>query len=406
VRVLLCAAIVAALVSFIACTSPAADTNEVTPAGTTGATDASAGAKTGSTTVSVNLSSPQGDSRAISVSAGSALLDYYEIYFRRTDWSGTGTTADGVATLSPSEIFFGSGKPGGRAATISLEGIAPGADGTAFDILLLGGKQATADTNRILTAVAYEGSKAIKLGVTNSITLSPSFFGVFVNLFANDGTANDDMGGTWMSSPQGYVGFDVPDDDSITYYPGLSVNSAMTPLITAGFATAALSSTSGLNWLANGSYGLRTVGSPSWKTGASGATFSTSFSAPLTRIVAVGATGRNKILGADPVTFKYGTYVNTTKTLYLVGNTYGKLYAHLVINPFGQTHKGNRWYIQAGLNYLDLETLDPETASSATFAGGARALKFGNPDSLGRHLPDNDWAQSPETLVIEVEGIN
>jgi hypothetical protein len=440
--VLLCAAIVAALVSFIACTAPAADTNEVTPTGTTGAAPTSTSAKT-TATVSVSVTSPAEDSRAINIGIGAAELDYYEIYFRRHDWNKTNAYIDGDfaqqpptvgnnADMEPEEIFFGSGKIGGKAANITLTHIHP-EKGTRFDVLLLGGRKETADANRILLAGAFlntgtEGTSntdyattdtvagasntrgvLIKLDRVNQITLSPKFFTVWSKLSTSDGNpATTDSASV---RAQGYIGQDIAAGTS--YYPTMFIGKSVATLQKAGFT---LDPEDG--WVTSGSakWGIKSINSQAWMPGKSTAAGGNVALTGGSLDTAVVAWTTDFVFYGPEITFKDGAgdSINDldTQVLNKVANTYGKIYAHVAFNPFGQTLKGTPWHIQPGLNYQDLSIYTTEDGASATIDGGAVVLRFGDPDSVGIHLPVNtayetaDPPAEPGTTSIDFEGFN
>jgi hypothetical protein len=406
IRPCLCAlAIVAgALVSFIACTAPDADKNEPTPAGTVAST------KTKSATVTVNVSLPQATSREISLAAGRVLLDYYEIYFLKHDHT---------TPIAANEIFFGSGVPGGRAASITLEGIDPTV-GTRFDVLLLGGRQATADANRILLAVDYQNDGTepaatsldtpsaetgdnnygvlIMPNRVNAITLTPDWVETRLYLWTTD-TAGDEAQISIGFAHMGYVASSPT--DTVAFYPGLYMQDA-TALLDAGFNL-----DGGTSW-GSGKYGVSAIDTMNWKAGPSPGNVRTlSYSSDLTSAIKTTPNGRLKVVGA-PIKFKAAGYVSTDDaagvTLNSVANTYGKIYAHLSFNPFGQTHKGSKWHIQSGLNYQNLCTVTSEGVE--TIDGGAFVLKFGDPDNANCHLPDSGVTAPPPVnpLGIEVEG--
>jgi hypothetical protein len=230
----------------------------------------------------------------------------------------------------------------------------------------------------------------IKTDRTNHIALSPKWINVSARPMTT--TGGNALVADSAIKDLGYYGYEVP-NTAAAIYPGLYLEN-IAPLVAAGFGAGELSSNAP-GWVVSAQSGIRAINTSAWKTGSTDATKTTSVTTTLTHLEAIGASSDDytAINTATPRKFKFAGYENpdTGITLNSVANTYGKLYAHMSINPFGQTLKGSTWHIQPGLNYMDFENnFVTETASKID--GGARVLRFGgagDPESNNCFLPVN-----------------
>jgi hypothetical protein len=348
--------------------------------------------------VTVALPKTQGESRYIDGDSSIALIDYFEIYFRRHDWATHGPEAsmrDTVTNvLEADEIFYGSATLGSGSLVLSIPATPAG---IRYDVLLLGGKKIPG--GHILLASAYtsdgtepagpdslagsDGNAAegtvnnnnygvlIKTGRRNTVTLPlVSYLDVVIDVA-------DTIGG--------YSGFkrttDALEADSSTR-PALTVT-GFKPLNDAGFVYA-----NDAAWLdASGKGYVRAMGTRALSNWSGDKLVSEPLDNLQTYSSASETAGINTTNGI-PLTDELG----------MVG-TFARVYAQGIVNPFGQTHKGSKWTLQSGLDFYKLQTND---GAGHLGPGGAVILQLG--DDADVDFSDIEGVDTETEIVVPVTG--
>jgi hypothetical protein len=405
VRVLFCAAIVAALVSFIACTSPAADTkNEVTPT-TTVAPKPGASAKNTTVTVPISaVTNPEADSRQISAAYGQLHLDYFEIYFRNS-------VGDDVDTGNDGHVFIGKARKGETAISINITDPIP-EGGVYYDVLLLGGKEQAGGA--ILMANAYTPDVLIIPHTQNTVTLDVLWLTSRVMIKTTDLTAgadNTDFLGD-LSDTTGFTTFRIPQSKvtaDLTLYPIMTVN-GMWPLYRAWKEedTGDIAATLGGGWVTSNTakYWFDACGNAAetnWTIAAGAKRYAANF----TSLKPWFENGFGNVTtfifnAAAPLTVSPDGS-GSSPDIKNVLNTFGRLYAVVPIRPMGARCKGVTWYIQGGAqNYYHLQET---TGPGANLFGGLLIAFGGTVDALTAGGNVNDLPLTDLVSITESEQI-
>jgi hypothetical protein len=370
---LVCAlAIVAGmLVSFIACTSPDADTNESTPAAPA-VPAGTAGAKTEYTTVTIPLKPIEASLEAEQTRyfdggdggniAAKNIIDYYEVYFRETN--------------AHEKIYFGSVKKGADNLAVSVRAAA--SPGVNYDVLFLAGKKLSSgaillasaldndlDENdpgwetastRAQTPVDNDEGTLIMTGRVNKVTL-PVWY-LCAGVTAEDAT---------ITFGTGYTTAEIASSGKLR--PRLYILNVK-PLVQAGFAGTTTTLTT-----------LNNTSAPWLKLADTTPLRAKFFFDPL----GSGATWQSFSASFDYVQTGTGTaieliYGNTGEGLVLTpyAASYGKLYAVVEFYPFGQTTVGTRWSIWPGFNFEQMQTQTGSTHADIG-TGGAILVQVDTP---------------------------
>jgi hypothetical protein len=345
----------AALVSFIACSTPDADTNEFTP--TAPVVPGTTAGATKDVTVTIPLAhiqEPQADSRDISAAASRPIANYYEIYFKSRV---TGT------------IYSASVMKGADNLAISVPA---SAEGIKYDVLFLVGKKLNSGALYLASAFTNDDGSSgttgvpIKTGITNLISLTLSW--TDETYMATSVTHNVTV--------NGYGSFNHQVDNDGTFTPLFRVT-GVGPLVKAGFALptestntqfAVVGTPTELNadsvpWVMqtgttpfnDARYWLEPVGAAAW-TAPGPIAFDK---------VYADATGTPSILY-----FKAPEIDDIGTTITDSSNSYGRFYGKLDFRPFASTG-ATRWCIWSGYNYSNMQ--------AAGDGGGAVLLVIGSP---------------------------
>jgi hypothetical protein len=389
------AIVAAALVSFIACSSPDADKNEVTP--TVPSVPAAPVGTAKTQTVTVSLATPEADSRVLATPYEPVHLDYFELYFRNTMGDSKDTEHDGA-------IYFAKAVRGTPTINITIPAVPD--SGVAYDVLLLAGKKLDGAAALLFANDYVSAVDIVPNGVT-TITLNAKWLATRIRLFTYNPITGDGSSAVdteWVDPP-GYHDLHLSyieespllnGGDDVSIYPVMMVDN-LAPLLDAGLTTTTLTNNT---WVRTNAAAVFLE--------AMGTTAQTNWSFPRATSVfnTVGPRYTNE--ATKMFTVSGGITINAatgsgTATIQNVLNTYGRLYGTIPVRPFGPgtgavgDKRGVIWYIQGGAaNYYNLEGADGTKAESAY---GGLLIGFGD---IGNLPYDEDIADTVESETEEL----